>query len=193
MTDIADNLEKDWKKYTQLCGKFEDDNLNKMLDELGERIILCPASNRKSGGFCSPGGLVSHSLDTASKALKMSSSIELSISKSSILKVCLLHDLGKIGDLENDLMIEETSDWHIEKLGQIYKYNENIQKMTTSHRTLFLLQHYGVSLDNDEWIAIATSQGSHLDENKFYEFSNNPLSTLIQSAKKMSITMHLNN
>jgi len=186
-----DNLEKNWNKYYDLCGRFCDHNLTKMLDDLGERIVSAPASNREPYGFCRPGGLLEHSLDIASRSRSMIDKIGGDVSISAVMKVSLLHDLGKIGDLENDLFIEETSSWHIEKLGQLYKYNENIRKMTIPHRTLFLLQHYGVKLTPDEWLAIATAQGSHLDENKFYEqgMNRDVLSIILQTSKKLSFTL----
>ena len=31
---------------------------------------------------------------------------------------------ASVGDLENEYFIEQDSDWHIEKLGQVYKFND---------------------------------------------------------------------
>ena len=38
----------------------------------------------------------------------------------SLVKISLLHELGKLGDPENELYIPQDSDWHREKLGQNY-------------------------------------------------------------------------
>jgi hypothetical protein len=106
---------------------------------------------------------------------------------SSILKVGLLHDIGKLGDLETDYFVEQDSDWHREKLGQLYKYNEDLEKMSTSHRSLYLLQHFGVNLTKDEWLAIQLAQGSHFEENRFYVGHEPSLALLLQHAKQQVI------
>jgi CRISPR/Cas system-associated exonuclease Cas4 (RecB family) len=119
---------------------------------------------------------------------KLSQTYQLDLPVESVLKVGLLHDIGKIGDLDNELFIEQDSEWHREKLGQMYKYNENIQKMSVSHRTLFLLQKFNISLTNDEWIAIQLAQGSHFEENRFYVGSEPSLAITLQQSK--SIVIH---
>ena len=116
-----------------------------------------------------------------SKIVKISSALGYDTSTASIIRVGLLHEIGKVGDINNDYFLEQDSDWHREKLGQMYKYNENLPKMTVSHRTLYLLQSYGVTLTREEWEAIATSQGHHLDENKFYAYSKEPLTKLLHA------------
>ena len=134
-----------------------------------------------------PGGLIQHSLDVAGTMRKILQAHQFELPVESILKVGLLHDIGKIGDLDNDLFIDQDSEWHREKLGQMYKYNENLQKMSVSHRTLFLLQHFNVSLTNDEWISIQLAPGSHFEENRFYVGSEPTLAIVLQQAKSLVI------
>ena len=59
--------------------------------------------------------------------------------------------------------------------------------MSVSHRTLYLLQHYGVTLSDDEWISIQLAQGSHFEENRFYVGSEPTLAILLQQAKCMVV------
>ena len=118
-------------------------------------------------------------------ALFLNKSQNLKVPVTSILKVGLFHDLGKVGDLEHDLFVEQDSEWHREKLGQMYKYNECLEKMSVSHRTLFLLQHFGVSLTQEEWVAVQLAQGSHFEENRFYVGSEPTLALILQQAKQM--------
>ena len=129
-----------------------------------------------------------NSLDVTSTMRKINDSHDLGLQVASILKVGLLHDIGKIGDLNHELFIVQDSEWHREKLGQMYKYNEDLQKMSVSHRTLFILQHFNVSLTPDEWIAIQLAQGSHFEENRFYVGHEPSLAIAIQQAK--SIVIH---
>ena len=116
---------------------------------------------------------------------KLASSFDLDTNTGSILKVGLLHEIGKVGTLENDLFVEQDSSWHREKLGQFYKYNENVPKSTIPDRTLCLLQHFGITLTNDEFYAIRLSQGSHLEENRFYVGTEPDLAKCLQMAKRL--------
>ena len=182
-----ENIEANWKAYEKFCRRLSDDNLNRLLDDLCERIVMCPATPRTDQYNCEPGGLVKHSLDTTIMMRTLNKSLDFDLPIASVLKVGLLHDLGKVGDLENDYFVEQDSDWHREKLGQHYKYNEDLQKMSTSHRTLYLLQHYGVKLTTDEWLAIQLAQGSHFEENRFYVGDEPSLALLLQLAKRATI------
>jgi len=182
-----EQIESNWKTYEKLCKRLSDSSLNQLLDTLGERIVMCPASSRTDQHNCEPGGLVQHSLDTTVTMRTLNESLGFNLPVVSILRVGLLHDLGKVGDLENDYFVEQDSDWHREKLGQNYKYNEDLQKMSVSHRTLCLLQHFGVTLSTDEWLAIQLAQGSHFEENRFYVGFEPTLALLLQQAKRATI------
>lgn len=187
-TDMK-KIQSNWETYEKLAKRLGDDNIGELLDTLGERLVMCPASPKKSATCAFPGGLVEHSLDVTRVMRKIASSLELDIDISSILKVGLFHDIGKVGDLEKDYFIDQDSDWHREKLGQLYKFNDSLNKMSISHRTLYLLQHFRIGLTNDEWIAIQLAQGSHFEENRFYVGHEPTLAMVLQQAKQM--TTHL--
>jgi hypothetical protein len=183
----TEKIESNWETFERLLKRLSDDNLNTLLEQLGERIAVCPLSMKKDQGGAYPGALVEHSLDVTLKMRTLNESLELGLPMNSILKVGLLHDLGKIGDLENDYFIVQESEWHREKLGQMYTYSENIQKMSPTHRTLFLLQHFNVSLTEEEWLAVQLSGGSHLEENRFYVRNEPTISLILQQAKSLSM------
>ena len=125
---------------------------------------MCPASMKKDQHNCYPGGLVEHSLEVALAMRKINEALSLNVPTSCILKVALLHEIGKIGDEKTDYFVEQDSDWHVEKLGQLYKYNDDIARMSISHRTLYLLQKFHVELTREEWVAIQIGSGSHFEE-----------------------------
>ena len=183
-----EELEKNWNTYDSLCRRLSDSNLNNMLDDIGERLVMCPASTKEDQYGCYPGGLIEHGLKVTDAMRRINTALDLKVPTAAIIKVGLLHEIGKVGDENNDYYQEQTSDWHREKLGQLYTYNENLEKMTVSHRTLWLLQHYGVRLDRDEWEAISTAQGFHLEENKFYAYTKNNLTKMLLSAKTLVTT-----
>ena len=182
-----EELQSRWETYDNLLRRLSDHNINKVLDDLGERLVMCPASTRTDQYGCTPGGLIEHALKVTSTMRTLNSSLEMNLSTASILKVGLLHELGKVGDLSRRYFIEQDSSWHREKLGQFYKYNEDLNKMSVSHRTLWLLQHYGVTLDNDEWLAVQLASGFHFEENRFYVNHEPSLALLLQQAKAATI------
>jgi hypothetical protein len=182
-----EELQSRWETYDNLLRRLSDHNINKVLDDLGERLVMCPASTRTDQYGCTPGGLIEHALKVTSTMRTLNSSLEMNLSTASILKVGLLHELGKVGDLSRRYFIEQDSSWHREKLGQFYKYNEDLNKMSVSHRTLWLLQHYGVTLDNDEWLAVQLASGFHFEENRFYVGHEPSLALLLQQAKAVVI------
>jgi hypothetical protein len=190
-----DQIEKNWETYEKLCNRLCDESLNIFLSTCGERIAMCPASMKLDQYGCEPGGLVRHALDVASKMRILNDSMDFGLELDSILKVSLLHEIGKIGDLENDYFIPQESEWHREKLGQMFIYNPKVQKMSISHRTLFLLQHFGIKLTRDEWIAIQVSTGLHFEENRFYAGSEPTIGLLLSNAKQIVIhsSINLNN
>jgi hypothetical protein len=182
-----EHIQSNWETYESLCKRLSDHNLNELVDFLGERLVMCPASFREDQYGAYPGGMIEHALKVSAHMRTLNKSLNLGLSVASVLKVGLLHDLGKVGNLEEDYFVNQDSDWHREKLGQFYKFNENLNKMSISHRTLFLLQHFGVKLTNDEWLAIQLAQGSHFEENRFYVGHESTLALILQQSKAMTI------
>jgi len=184
---IEEKIRLNWEKYQMLSEKLGDENINIFLEFMGERLVMCPASLKENEYNSRPGGLIEHALDVALAMKSINEALDLGVSTSSILKVGLFHEVGKIGDEENSWVVEQDSDWHREKLKQNYKYNENAPKMSISHRTLYLLQKFNINLTQDEWIAIQIAPGSHYEENRFYVGSEPPLGILLQKAKSLVI------
>jgi len=183
-----EKIRSNWETYEKLCRRLSDEKLDDLLDTLGERIVMCPASTKKDQYSAYPGGLIEHALAVTSHMRRLNDSCEMGLPVSSILKVGLLHDLGKVGSLEKDNFVEQDSDWHRDNLGQMYKYNENLNRMSVSHRTLWLLQGFGVRLTEEEWLAIQLAQGSHFEENRFYVGHEPTLAIVLQQAK--ALVMH---
>ena len=165
------------KDSTQLVNQFEKycDVLKKVIgsepakdlcETLGERLLMCPRGLTEDDGGA-PGELIAFSLEVASAAKNLSKTFG---NTKSLVKVSLLHELGKIGglDVDEDLYLIQESEWHREKLGQVYKYNDKCPTMNIAHRTLWLLSHFGIDLSREEWVAVNVSQGMHLPENQFY-------------------------
>jgi hypothetical protein len=77
-----------------------------------------------------------------------------------------------MGQQEGEYYQPNDSKWHVDKLGQIYKFNTDIPAMKVPERSLFLLQEIGCKLSQSEYIAIKIHDGLYDDSNKFYFMSS---------------------
>jgi len=186
--DNFEQIKTLYEKYISLIRKFFGEEQALALETaVGERLVLAARGQKPDEGGVA-GGLVSYALDcaVASKIFSKDKALH-----KSLIRVALVHELGKVGSLNDpqDLFIPEQSDWHREKLGRHYKYNENCPRMVISHRTLYYLAKLNFDLNEDEWQAVLTSGGLHLEENKYYGHSNHQLSILFQ-AIRVQAQMH---
>ena len=60
-----EEIKANWQTYESLCNRLEDKNIDNFLNELGERIVICPASTKTDQYNAYSGGLVKHMLDVA--------------------------------------------------------------------------------------------------------------------------------
>ena len=80
----------------------------------------------------------------------------------------LNHDLGKMGDEENESYIPQDDKWRKEKLGEDYKFNDRIPFASVPDRGLYLLQSHGIQYTFNEMITIQTHDGLYDEANKKY-------------------------
>jgi hypothetical protein len=178
-------LVQQFDKYVSLLKRFFDESsIDAFIEDYGERLVLCPAGlTTKEGG--QPGALVDRCIRMAQTVKKIAQGAELPVNVTSAVRVALVADLGLLGDPGEgkELYVPQESDWHRDKLGQRYKYNDACSRVSPAHRTLFLLQSYGMQLSLDELVAVVTAGGLHLPENAFYGNKKNDLVDLIQLAR----------
>ena len=185
---MEEKIISNFETFQKILSKTGDraEPLKGFVAKHGERIAVCPSHNLVKRTTSAPGGLVEHALSTFKIARKLVEATGASVNPESLAIVCLLHEIGKIGDDEKDYFIAQDSSWHRER-GQVYTYNPDLPKMTHEHRTLYLLQSNGIYLSMDEWIAILTQHGTAAEENRFYAGCENNLAVILQSAVRMSI------
>lgn len=168
-----------YEKYIGLISKyFSDANSTELDAALGPRLAVAPRGLTLAEGGTA-GGLVDYAIRLAKKSKIFTEVVD----HKSLVRVALIHELGKLGDENQDQYVPQESSWHIEKLGQYYKYNESCEKMSFIHRTLYFVSKFGFQLSSDEWIAILTSGGFHLEENRFYARDGHKLSHMLQACK----------
>lgn len=164
------------------CIEFVSDKVNEFLigaqkeaissmledENFSNRYFSAPASAKKDHHSAFDGGLVVHSINVAKRMVSIESNLKMGCKSSSMILVGLFHDIGKIGSFDGEpYYVKETSDWHINNLGRLYKYNENLEDgLTHAQRSIRLLHKYGVPLDDEEYIAILGHDGQYVPENQ---------------------------
>lgn len=192
MSLTAEEIEANYNKVQSLCsnlGERSKHALN-LVESLGERLALCPASGRKDYHNAFPGGLLDHSLRVLGNAIQLKKTFGWKIPKESLIISCLFHDLGKVGDHNNDYYVN-AEDWQ-QKRGELYTYNKNMQYMSVPHRSVFLCQHYGLVLTQDEFLAILLNDGFVIDENKPYCLKEPLLAHVVMTADYLSTRQEKN-
>ena len=185
MSFTPEQIEQNWVKFLTMCkhvGANRVDAVTEMCETLGERLALAPASSRLEHHNAFPGGLVDHSIRVLVNARAISKALNIDLPLESLVTCALFHDLGKVGSESEDTYVPQDSFWHREKLGEMYKMNKKLQYMTVPHRSLYLLQHFGITLNADEYVAIMIHDGQHCSENKPYSMQEPMLASIITMA-----------
>ena len=178
-----EQLQDNWKEFTQLLeDTFEGDRLSrllKMYDHFEERMMFAPASGKEHYHNCHAGGYVEHVLHVtkcAKQLLKLWSGngANINFTEEELVFAAVHHDLGKIGDLAEDYYVPQDNDWWIKNRGEYYNHNPNLQYMTVTDRALFLLQHYGVQMTENEYLGLKLTDGLYEEANKSYYIGYSP-------------------
>ena len=156
------------------------DKLNEMYDYFEERMCIAPASGKEHFHNAHAGGYVEHVLHITDLVVqihelwsKNGATVD-DFTKEELVFAALHHDLGKVGDLGEDYYTPNDSDWHRKNQGMIYKHNPNIQYMTVTDRAIWLLQHFGVSMTENEYLGLRLTDGMYEEANKGYYISYMP-------------------
>lgn len=181
------DVETLWNKYVNLLNKLEDQNVNNLVSSWDQRIVMSSFSQREKEPFCGIGGIVEYSLELAKAANNITKALNYDINTKSIIKCSLLSILGRVGNETHDRFIECQSDWHKEKLGQYYDWNEDCPKYQINDMTLYLLQRSNINLSWDEWEAISLIKDMTSEDNKFYNTHKSRLSLIMQMAHESVI------
>ncbi len=180
-------LERNYNKTIELIEATIQDSDRKeallnMFKGFGERYATAPASSRKEYHAAFPGGLCYHTLHVLQWIGKLAGQLAPGeFSNETLLVVALLHDIGKIGDAD-DLYVPNTSDWHVER-GIFYEVSDKLPYMRIPMRSLYLAQHFGVKLTQQEYMAILLSEGQYDPGNASYKYKESKLATILHFAK----------
>ncbi len=188
MSLTPEEIESNWRKMLSLLEKLGDrsEPALTMVNAIGERLALCPASAKRDYHNAFAGGLVDHSLRVLGNSMRLAGAFGWKIPRDSLIIACLFHDLGKVGDHESDYYVPQTDSWRVEKLGEEYTYNKDLRYMTVPDRGIFLCQHFGLILKQDELLAIRLNDGQYAEENKAYKLKEPMLADVVHMADLIS-------
>jgi len=171
-----------WNKYSNLLSKLNDENVENLINKWDQRIIMSSFSQREKEPFCGIGGLVEYSLELAKASNNILKALNYDTNPMSIIKCSLLSILGRVGNEMHDRYVECESEWHKEKLGQYYDWNESCPKYQVNDMTLFVLQRHNINLSWEEWEALSLLKDMSSENNKFYSAHKSRLSLVLQMA-----------
>lgn len=173
----------------KLVSKIEDgprrQRVQEMLStEVGSQFFTAPASSREDFHGCFTGGLCAHSLRVTDNLRKISAALCLGkFRNDQLVFVGLFHDLGKVGDGVHPLYVPNPSEYG-RKRGFLYEVNKDCPYMPTAERGLWILQHHGVQVTQEEWVAIRLNDGMYADENRSYAMREPDLALLLHFADR---------
>lgn len=182
----AEQLREIYDLHLKIIDKFITDRKDKvhaMLDALGENYVLSPASGKTWYHGAYPGGYLVHVNTVVRLALEQKKLFEklggtVDFTDEELVFAALFHDLGKLGDGEKANYIPQTSDWARNNKQELYISNPELDFMLVPDRSLFILQKFGIPVDQKEYLGIKLHDGMFEESNKAYYVSFNPNSKL---------------
>ena len=176
MTLSAEQIQVNWEIFldninTHITGDRKE-KLIRFYKKYEERVILMPAAHKKEYHNSFPGGYVEHVNRVVRCALKQyelwkEEGADMStFTLEELVFSAINHDLGKMGDEENESYIPQTDQWRKDKLGEDYMFNTKVAFASVPDRGLFMLQSHGVVYTFNEMLAIQTHDGLYDEANK---------------------------
>jgi len=185
--DLKEKIVKNKEKFDKTNETY---NIltKELLDYLGEDLYSSPASNMESMYNAFPGGLVDYILKVTKYGINLNSILpdNQKVDKSSIIKVCFLHQLGKVR-----LYKFCESEWHRKNQGKMYEFNEDLVSMRVSERSAYYTMKFGVDLTEEEYQSIVNYDKT--DDDKQSKWYGSTLSTILRMANELAIIECKNN
>jgi hypothetical protein len=174
----AEKIQSNWDEFIgNIENYIEGPRQQKLLDFYGkyqERVMLMPAAHKKEYHSAFPGGYVDHVNRVVRCAIKQAELWEsegcdmTTFTTEELIFSAINHDLGKMGDSENESYIPQTDKWRKDKLGEDYTFNKVLAFASVPDRGLFLLQEHDIKYTFNEMVAIQTHDGLYDIANEKY-------------------------
>jgi hypothetical protein len=170
-------LKENWDTLLSLVENFfsgdRKEKLLKMYKHFEERMMFAPASGTAHFHNSHIGGYIEHVLHItriSQELFKLYNQLNAHIdyTDEEVVFAAMHHDLGKVGDLENDYYVPNDSEWHRKNQGKYFSRGPVDNFMTVTDRAIYLLNHFGVTMSENEYIAIRLTDGMYEEANVTY-------------------------
>ena len=176
----AEQISKNYQKHLKIIDTYigdRADSIKSMLKHMEETYMMAPASGKTWYHNAFPGGYVDHvnrvvqyAVEQHRLYIKMGGTVDYT--EEQLVFAALFHDLGKIGDGDKPNYIPQTDKWRQDKLSEMYTFNPDLDFMLIPDRSLFILQKFGIKVDQKEFLGIRCHDGVFDKANEAYFFSN---------------------
>ena len=179
--DLKEKIIKNKEKFNKTNETYNILSEN-LLEFLGEDLYSAPASNMESMYNAFPGGLIDYILTVTKYGINLNDILPESqrVDKKSIIRVCFLHQLGKV-----KLYKFCESEWHRKNQGKMYDFNEDLVSMRVGERSAYYSLRYGVELSDEEYQSILNYDKT--DDDKQSKWYGSTLSTILRLANELAI------
>jgi len=180
----AEKIQKNYEKHLKIIDTYITDRKEdclSMIKHMEDNYVLAPASGKSWYHNAFPGGYVDHVnrvVEYAVKQMRLYKEMggEVDFTEEELVFSALFHDLGKMGDGESPNYLPQTDKWRQDKLNEIYTNNPDLDFMLIQDRSLYILQKFGIKLNQKEFLAIRCHDGVYDKANEAYFFSHQPTS-----------------
>jgi|TARA_B110000908_G_scaffold165508_1_gene215079 hypothetical protein len=177
----AEQIQSNWDKHIKIVNHYitgeRKQKVLDMLNAMSDIYVMAPASGKTWYHNAFAGGYVDHVNRVVQYTVKQSKMYEemggtIDYTDEQLVFAALFHDLGKLGDGEKPNYIPQTDKWRQDKLSEMYTYNPDLDFMLIPDRSLFILQKFGIQVDQKEFLGIRCHDGVFDKANEAYFFSN---------------------
>ena len=180
MSLTAEQISKNYQKHLKIIDTYIGDraeSIKSMLTHMEETYMMAPASGKTWFHNAFAGGYVDHvnrvvqyAIEQHRLYIKMGGTVDYT--EEQLVFSALFHDLGKLGDGDKPNYVPQTDKWRQDKLSEMYTYNPDLDFMLIPDRSLYILQKFGIKVDQKEFLAIRCHDGVFDKANEAYFFSN---------------------
>ena len=176
----AEQIQKNYDKHVKIIETYLGGRAiacKEMLKHMEDTYVMAPASGKTWYHNAFAGGYVDHVNRVVQFAIEQSRLYEkmggtIDYTEEQLVFSALFHDLGKIGDGDKPNYIPQTDKWRQDKLSEMYTFNPDLDFMLIPDRSLFILQKFGIKVDQKEFLGIRCHDGVFDKANEAYFFSN---------------------
>ena len=163
-----EQMDNNWNELMSMIDKYfegeQKENILRLHSDFEDEYKAAPASGRPNYHNCFKGGYLDHVLHVIKNSVMIKKLYEKNGVKSihtdaDVVLAAMFHDLGKLGDLNDPYYKYQTDEWRRNKLQEWYTHNSDMENMSVTDRSLWLLQHFNIKVSEEVWKAIKLSDG----------------------------------